>query len=779
MFRVEGKSEWSKVKSWKFRTPGPLRRGSGSGITCRTPDFGLWTSGLFIFVFLMIAGVAQGATLVGTVFDPSGRPMPGVQVSLLERLVPLDERECDSQGRYRFDGVRGGTYRLVANAPGFSVSTTEVDLGDDETRAVDLHLQLSAVEQQVVVSASLAGALAPQLGSSVSVITSREMEERGAENLLEGLRGVPGVEVNQTGRRGSVTGVFVRGGNSNYNLVMVDGIQVNAFGGEFDFSPVPVDGVDHVEVTRGPQSALYGSNAVASAINIVSRRGVGPPHFSFLEEAGSFTTVRSAAGASGRTRGLGWAVDVSRFYSGGVVQNDRYRNQSAFLSLDYRRSERRWADLHFFGIAHDAGAPGPFGSDPDHLFSGIDLISGFKQNLFGYQGGYAEQLSPRFRQDVRGSVSTSDYYFPSPFGDSFSNNLRGILNTQSEVTVSSRDFLVAGVEYNREQIRNTFIAGPTNTPFLLPRIALAYFAENRWTPTRRWYLTTGLRVDDIETRRLPPDAFGSRPVLPASSIVKVNPRVSVAYLAHEGGAATRLHGSFGTGIRAPNGFELAFTNNPRLKPEKSISLDSGVEERFLSNRANLDVTYFYSQFKDQIVVLGGSLTNLSTFKSDNLANARAQGMEVSFRVRPTGSLELGGEYTLLESAVLALDRVTVAQFPFRVGQPLIRRPRNSGAYNLTWRRGRLMLNTNAYIRSHVLDIEPNLGAFACTLGLECLFRNKGYIRAGAGFSYRLVSGFEIYGRLNNFLNQKYEESFGFPALHLNFLAGIKFNFPAE
>ena len=278
--------------------------------------------------------------------------------------------------------------------------------------------------------------------------------------------------------------------------------------------------------------------------------------------------------------------------------------------------------------------------------------------------------------------------------------------------------------------------------------------------------------------------------MPASSVVKVNPRLAVAYLAHRPDAqndwagTTRLHGSFGTGIRPPDGFELAFTNNPHLKPEESISFDFGVEQRPWGDRLSLDVTYFFNRFRNQIVVLGGSLTSLSSFMSDNLANARAQGVETSFRARPRHDLEVEGEYTYLSSDILALNKTDLAQFPFQVGQPLIRRPRNSGAYNITWRHGRLTLNSDAYFRGEVLDLEPNLGPSACTPpplgpGLPCLFKNKGYARADAGFAYRLPRGIEIYGRLSNFLNQKYEESFGYPALRLNFVAGVRFNFPAE
>jgi len=760
-----------------------------------------WLSVVLVSI-LVLSGAGTGAraaTLEGTVLDPSGRVVAGARVSLLQSLVPMDERATDARGNYRFENLRAGTYRLVARAPGFASSATDLRLPEGQTRTADLHLELSAVEQQVVVSASLGGALAPQIGSSVSVLTQQDIEDRGAQNVLDVLRGVPGVEVNQSGRRGGVTGVFIRGGNPNYNLVMVDGMQVNQFGGDFDFAPFPAEGVDHVEVTRGPESALYGSNAVTGVINIVTLRGEGPPHFTAQAEGGSFTTRRLASSGSGLTRGLSWGYGLSRLDSGGTVPNDAYRNQTAFLSLGYRRSARRRLDFHFFGNANDAGAPGPYGSDPDHLYDApvypggptnrqLGLLTRDKQNLFGYEGSYEEQFSSRFRQVVSGGLATNDYYFISPLGDSFSNSLRGVFNTRSEVTASNRDFLVAGFEYNREQIKNTYIADAMNAPFLLPRTSLAYFVENRWTPSSRLFVTAGLRVDDLRTHALPPGAFGVRPLLPASVVAKVNPRVSAAYLLHEsagnGLGVTRLHGSFGTGIRAPSGFELAFTDNPHLKPEKSLSFDSGVEQRFFSSRAVVDVTYFYNRFEDQIVVLGGSLTNLSTFMSANLANSRGQGMEASFRLQPTRALEVGGEYTLLDASILALDGTTLAQFPFRVGQPLLRRPHHSGASNITWRHGRLTLNTHAYIRGAVLDLEPNLGTFACTPppvgpGLPCLFTNPRYFLANGGFSYRLPRGLEIYGRLNNFLDRRYEESMGYPALPLNFLAGVKFSFPAE
>jgi outer membrane cobalamin receptor len=736
-----------------------------------------------VFFALGSATAAQAGTLAGTVFDPNGRPVPQAQVTLLRATAVWDRQQTDSQGAFKFANLAEGNYQLVGTAPGLASPQTEAEIRGMEVQTLDLHLQLSAVQQQVVVSASLGETLAPELGSSVSVVSGQEIQDRAALNVLDVLSGIPGVEVSQTGRYGGVTGVYVRGGESNYNLVMVDGIELNQFGGAFDFAPLPADGVDRVEVTRGPESALYGPNAVTSVVNIVTTRGEGAPHFGLQAEGGSFTTRRFVGNGSGLTAGFNWGFDVSRFDSGGLVRNDNYRNQSIFLSLGYHRNPRRRVDFHFIGNANDAGAPGPYGSDPDGLFTGIDTYSRDKQNLFGWEGDYSEQVTARFEQVTSVSASTNDYYFRSPYGDSYSNNLRGVLNTRSEIMVSSKDFLVAGFEYNREQVENTYIADNDNVPFILPRTGLAVFTENRWSPTRRLCLTTGFRVDDLRTHTLPAGDYGARPLLPASTVEKVNPRVAAAYMLRESHSGvvdvTRLHGSFGTGIRAPDGFNLAFTNNPHLKPETSISFDGGIEQRFFQGKAVLDVTYFNNHFKDQIVTLGGSLTNLSSFTSDNLGNSRAQGAEISFHAHPLKSLQMSMEYTRDSTEVLSLNGSSLALAPLHVGQPLIDQPRNSGAYNFTWRHGKLMLNTNAYVRGPVLDVEPNYGLGACSLGMPCLFMNKGYVRMDGGFSYRLLRGVEIYGRLDNLLDRKYEEVLGYPSLPFNFLAGLRINLPGR
>jgi outer membrane cobalamin receptor len=730
------------------------------------------------FILLLLACAecaALAATLEGTVLDPSGKPVPGARISLLRSLTVIEEHQADARGVYKFEGLQEGPYQLSASARGLDCPAMSIEVGKDGNQRQDVHLALSALESRVVVSASLGGALAPQIGSSVSLVSKQDIDDRSAQNALEVIRGVPGIEVSQSGRRGGVTGVYIRGGESKYNAVMVDGIALNEFGGSFDMASLPTDGIERVEITRGPQSALYGSNALTGVINIVSCRGEGPPSFTALAEGGSNYTRRFATGGSGLTQELSWSYNLSRVNSDGVVANDQYRNQSAFLNLGYNQA-RRQLSFQFFGNANDAGAPGPYGSDPAGTFTGIDTVSRGKQNLFGYQAGYTEQFSSHWRQVTAVNLSTNNLNYHSLWGDYKSETLRGILNTRSEIVLSPRDTLTAGFEFNREQIRNSYITDSQYSPFLLPRTSLAYFAENRWSPSSRLYLITGVRLDHIQTHSIPSDAWGSRPYIPESSVVKFNPRVSVAYFPYDGDSdgilgRTRIHGSFGTGIRPPDGFELAFTNNPELMPEKSVSYDAGVEQSLFANLAVVDFTYFFNRFDDQIVTLGGSMQNLSSYTSDNLKNSRAQGFEVAFRVNPTRSLGLAGQYSFVDSTVLALDGSSEANSPYQVGQPLLRRPRHSASYSVTYSYRRLTLSTNAYIRGAVLDGEPAYG--------YPFYKNKGYTRADAGISYRLPKGVEIYGRLNNFLNQKYEEVLGYPALRLNFMAGMKFNFNAE
>jgi len=220
-------------------------------------------------------------------------------------------------------------------------------------------------------------------------------------------------------------------------------------------------------------------------------------------------------------------------------------------------------------------------------------------------------------------------------------------------------------------------------------------------------------------------------------------------------------------MRPPTGFELAFTDNPRLKPERTRSVDAGIEQKVLGDRLLLDATYFYNRYYDLIVTLGGNLSQLSMYQTANLANSRAQGTEFSATLRPGRRLMVTGSYTLLGTRILSLDGSTLAPLPFQAGQPLTRRPKNSGSVAATYGRGRITADITGYFRGKTLYEDPTYGAGGG------LFWNPGFANVGVNLNCALGHGVTAYGSLRNALNWHYEEVFGYPSPRLNFVAGMK------
>ena len=743
----------------------------------------------FLWIVLQVPLLAQASVIEGQIKDPSGAVIRGAQVSCIDALGTTLFHWTDGQGRFRFEVSAGTEYQLIVSQTGFASGMVTVDpLKPGQTRSVEINLQLSARTDIVLVSASLIDQPMGQVGNSVSVITGEDLKNSATPLVQDALREVPGLAVSSAGRRGGTTSIFARGGNANYDLVLLDGVKLNDFGGGlgFDFAHLVADDVERIEVVRGPQSALYGSEAVGATINVITERGEGTPRYSFQAEGGSYLLRRWSTGANGLTRGVNWALNLSRMDSDGANFNDNYRDQNASGRIGLELSPRTHAAFHFNLNANDAGAPGAYGSDPNGTFFGLDQQSRDKNNDYVYGADIEHEFSSRFRQRLEGDFLSRNFRFLSPsLGDSFSDNFRASLRSESDVLLFPGDTLAFGFEYQRERFLNNFVTDPTGQVFALHRNNLGYFVENQWNWQQRFFLTAGVRIENFRTDEILAVPFSHDQNFPASSLVSTNPRVSASYFIRPGSmdhafSYAKLHGSAGTGIRAPNGFELAFTSNPRLRPERSLSFDAGAEVSLWNSRGLFDVTYFYNRFEDQIVTLTGDLRQLSTFSSDNLGNARAQGMEVTVSVRPSSKIRLGGQYTYLNSEILSLNGDPGrAQSIFKVGDPLIRRPAHSGSLFATWTHRRLVLSLDAMMRCRTTDTDPNLGTFACDLGLPCILKNPGFVVANVGGSYEFASGVTWYARVNNFLNQRYEEVLGFPAYRLNFVSGVRVNLGGE
>ncbi|MBZ5727364.1 MAG: TonB-dependent receptor [Acidobacteriia bacterium] len=695
------------------------------------------------------------AAIRGTVVDPSGAPVAAALVSVMNRTGVEAQTLTRPDGSFQLPVLPDQDASLVVTAPGFRTQTLPL------ASVVEVKLAIAPQVDSVRVVGSAIDAAASQQGGSVTVIPAPEIRERNLPLAIDLMRYVPGLAFSQTGATGGLAGLFIRGGYPYFNLVEIDGVPVSAFGGGFDFAHIPAQELERVEIVRGPQSAVYGPYANSGVINFITRQPEPGLQLDVLAEGGTYRERRFGISAGGMLAGFGVSATASRMDTEGPVANSDYRNEGLLLNVA-RHFARQSLALHANFNANVNGVPGPWGSDPAHTFTGIDTVSRNRNNFSDYLAHDEIDLSERVRQEITGSFFQNNNGFTSPFGFSFNKDQRAQGEARSIVSVARHYVVAVGASEALEEARNTFVTNADFQTFPIRRNDTAVYFENRVQLGARLFLNAGVRGEWIRTGAIPGDGF-SRPLFPTQTIARANPKLAAAYVLGQ----ARFHSSFGTGIRPPAGFDLAFTDNPALKPERTRSFDAGLEQTLFHGRLALDGTYFHNRFYDLIVILGGSLTRLSHFQSDNLANSRGQGAEFAARLRPARWIFVSGSYTLLKSEILSLRGSDAAPAPFQTGQELVRRPANSGALAASFTRGRVAADLTAYFRGSVLDVEPSLGA---TNGL---FRNPGYANIGINLNYALAGGLTAYGSLRNALDRHYEEVLGFPSPRLNFVAGLK------
>jgi outer membrane receptor protein involved in Fe transport len=233
-----------------------------------------------------MSGTRAGGPIRGRVVDAAGRAVPGARV-IATGVGPLTSVLTDGRGEFVIDAPPLGRVSLRVSMDGFRAASLTVDEQSPSLDVGTITLSISAVSESVVVSASQVEVPLTQVTSSVTVIDSAEIQSRQLHSVADALRTVPGMALAATGGLGATTGVFPRGGESNYTLVLIDGVPANSFGGDFDFGHLSTANVERIEVVRGPQSALFGSNAIGAVVRITSKRG-GPPSAAFGAEGGQF-----------------------------------------------------------------------------------------------------------------------------------------------------------------------------------------------------------------------------------------------------------------------------------------------------------------------------------------------------------------------------------------------------------------------------------------------------------------------------------------------------------
>ena len=707
---------------------------------------------------------ARAAELKGVVLDPAGHIVSGAQVAAFNPLGVITRQVTDDRGI--FDLYVSPLYenvQLRVAAEGFETATVSAATGV-------IRLAIAAQSESIQVTASAIDAIPSQQGTSVSVITSAELRERNEAQAVDLLRTVPGMVISQNGARGTVDDLFVRGGDSKYNLVLLNGVPVNSFyyGGLFDFAHISSDAIEEVQVARGPQSAVFGSYTLGSVVSFQTRSPASGPALDFVAEGGTHAENRfSVSGEKMLARNWGIAASFSSLNGNGPVANSDYRNDNGLLALDHRWGTKKLSIFADFD-SNDVGEPGAYGSNPKGYFSGLDRISRSKNNTSTYGAHYNDDLTDHLRIDLMAGIFWNNNLYISPYGTSFNKDLSGNGEARATYVVNKQWTIAGGYVFHREEMRNTYVTTTSGANFLLRRDDDSEYIENRFT-IGHFYFNSGIRAETYRMPLVPGNAFGfpARPDFPARTDVKVSPKLSGAYFVRAG---TRIHASYGTGIRPPGGSDLAFTNNPALLPEQTQSYDAGAEQRLFGGRLSLDATWFHNRYRDLIVSLGGSLAKLSQFSTGNLANARAEGMEFTAQFQPARWFSMNGSYTWLETEVLSLNGSTdLVQTYYYLGQPLLRRPKQSGSFVASLRHGRADLNVTGSFRGHTLDVEPNYGAFGG------FYTNPGNQSIAMNLNVRVRGNLAMYANLRNAFNQHYEEIYGFPAPLLNVVMGLKWS----
>lgn len=576
-------------------------------------------------------------------------------------------------------------------------------------------------------------------GSSVSVVTADEIRRTGARTLNDVLATVPGVALNSSGGEGAATSVYIRGANNGQSLVLVDGVRLgdpSATDGGFNFGAYPLDNVERIEVLRGPQSALYGSDALGGVINIVTKKPEGPLAVTATAEVGSYVTHRETLSVSGSKNGVsllagGAALRTSGFSSfARGSEKDATTRLNGYGKISWEIDEDLSLDLAIDG-ARTKGEYDGFGYDTPANRGTTDILNGratltrkaFDDRWISALTVFANSNKRVFDEDV--SYATYD-------------GLRAGLEYQGTARLGDWGTTVFGAGYEREAIDSLydyddgFFQSKTTVKDDLDH--LWAFALYQYSPTERWHLSASARVDDYEQS----GTFGTW-------------RLTSAYEIFE--TETVLRASLGTGAKAPTPYQLfsQYRNPNGLDPETSIGGDVGIEQTLWDGRAKLSASLFYNRFEDLIGFEGNRYVNVK--------NAETAGLELSgsLAIVPN-ALNLTASYTYLDARDLD------------AGKALPRRPRNAGSIGLSYTGiDRLTLGAKVLLVGDRRDIDFNtFPASDVTL--------SGYARVDLDASYALNDNVELTGRIVNLFDTRYEEVLDYGTPGFSAYAGLKIKY---
>jgi vitamin B12 transporter len=616
-----------------------------------------------------------------------------------------------------------------------------------------------AVQQQPldidVPSPATSGIPLDEIGTSVSVVTGGDFRRQQIDHAADALRSLPGVAVNRSGGPQSLTAIRIRGAEANHTLVLIDGVEVNSSDGVFDFSNLMTEDIDRVEVLRGPQSGLYGSGALGGVVNVITKQGRGPLTVRVRGEGGSSDTNGGAVSLSGgndkifgnfslfgqRTNGFniseeGDEDDGAKFanasFSGGaevlpglLVQGTIRRSR-----VEGDRDDFDGYNAQGFNVVQDSLSHFDNTLMVRHISATLNTFDGYWTHMI--EAGSAETDST----DIGLGMFSGETH-------TISGNQKYAYTSTVRIDTPSMPAVTHYVTGRIEEQRDTFDQ-PLGTDPKRERERTSYVGEVRGEYFNSLFLTGTIREDKNELY----DDFTTWHGAASFKVPET---------------AFRLHSGFGTGVRYPSFAQLfgqffGFIPNPGLVPEEAFGWDGGVETSLFKGLAVVDVTYFETDLKNEIDDL--FFPNFTSSVFNRTGKSKRDGIEVAARFQVTKEISIGGAYTYLRASE-------------DDGREEIRRPPHSGRidFNYAFDKGRGNINLAAIYNGETQDVAFNL--FDPALDRVSLDE---YWFVNAAASYEVSPGVQLYGRVENLLDERYQEVFSMETAGISAFAGVKLTY---
>jgi vitamin B12 transporter len=804
-----------------------------------------WVIRLIAFSLLTLSSfavfAAEQGVLRGTVQDPLGAVVANASVELLNGTTVVKTTTTDAGGNYTFDVSVSARYRVRATAPTFEATTSQPIYVTRSARAeLNITLATQTLTQEVSVTASATPTPIAQIGASVTVLTAEDY--RQFTEVQDPLRLVPGLQVTQTGQLGGTTGLNIRGGSTDANKVLIDGVPVNDIGGAVEFANFATVGVDKIEVLREPNSALYGSDALAGVVSLTTTRGATRlPLLTYAGDGGNFGTYNQQVTGSGVVRQFDYYGAFGRLDSSNNLPNDSFHNATYTGNFGWQPNSAN--DLRFTvrHLSVSSGQPNAI------LLYGIPDDAAQKAQNTYYSGTWNNQATTKWHNEILyGGLrlnSQFDDFAPTGIPDpSGSGNFLGAQTTitgangysvsgqalfqfgeaypNQFLTVTSRDFVYAQSDYRI----NPHVVVLGGFRYEAERGSTQFTGESASAINRGNYSYTLQISGDI----------GNRLYYNAGSGIENNglfgvagtPRASLAYYLARPSASgwlsgTKLHASFGKGIKEPsisqqasslfdilaalpNGEQLiAQFNVGQIGPENSRTYDGGIDQQLWNGRARLGLTYFHNEFTNGVedvppaglVELGVPEANLPALENGAYVNSealRTQGVEFEAEYRINNRLFARGGYTYTDAVVQHsfasasfnptsnFGDIPIGSFAPLAGARPFRVAPHSGYFGLNYTRSKFYSSLTGTLVGRRDDSDFLLDP---NFGPNLLLPNRNldgaYQQLNLSGGYQVTSRLTAYVNMQNLLSEHYAQAFGFPSLPFTLRSGIKINFGGE